>query len=50
MRYDKELQVVIDRVSALVQPAIIVIMAVLVGTMAYMMISVIMDSVSNLKR
>lgn len=49
-RYDKELQVVIDRISALVQPAIIVIMAVLVGTMAYMMISVIMDSVSNLKR
>ena len=50
MRYDKELQVVIDRVSALIQPAIIVIMAVLVGSMAYMMISVIMDSVGNLKR
>lgn len=50
MRYDKELQVVIDRVSALIQPAIIVIMAVLVGSMAYMMISVIMDSVGNMKR
>jgi general secretion pathway protein F len=50
LRYDKELQNVIDRVSALVQPAIIVIMAVLVGTMAYMMISVIMDSVGSMKR
>ena len=48
VRYDKELQNVIDRVSALVQPAIIVIMAVLVGTMAYMMISVIMDSVGSM--
>ncbi len=49
-RYDRELQKVIDRVSALVQPAIIFIMALLVGTMAYMMISVIMDSVGSLQR
>lgn len=50
MRYDKELQNVIDRVSALIQPAIIVLMALIVGSMAYMMISVIMDSVGSLKR
>ena len=49
-RYDKELGMVIDRISALIQPAIIVIMAVLVGTMAYMMISVIMDSVGSVNR
>ncbi len=49
MRYDKELQNVIDRVSALIQPAIIVIMALLVGSMAYMMIDVIMSSVGNMK-
>ena len=49
-RYDKELGLVIDRISALIQPAIIVIMAVLVGTMAYMMISVIMDSVGSVNR
>jgi general secretion pathway protein F len=50
MRYDKELQAVIDRVSALIQPAIIMLMALLVGSMAYMMISVIMDSVGSLNR
>jgi general secretion pathway protein F/type IV pilus assembly protein PilC len=49
-RYDKELQKVIDRVSALVQPAIIAAMAIIVGAMAYMMISVIMDSMSNMRR
>ena len=49
-RYDKELGLVIERISALIQPAIIVIMAVLVGTMAYMMISVIMDSVGSVNR
>lgn len=47
-RYDKELAKDIDRISALIQPVIVVTMAVLVGIMAYMMISVIFDTISGL--
>lgn len=48
-RYDKELQKKIDKVMALIQPVIIVIMAAIVGTMAYMMISVILGSIAGMK-
>ena len=48
-RYDKELQKKIDKVSALIQPVIVVIMAVIVGTMAYMMITVILESIAGMK-
>ena len=48
-RYDKELQKKIDKVMALIQPLIIVIMAVIVGSMAYMMISVILGSIAGMK-
>lgn len=50
MRYDKELQRTIDRVSALIQPAILFVMAIVVGMMAYMMISIIMESVGSMRR
>ena len=48
-RYDKELQKTIDRGMALVTPVIIFIMAVVVGIMAYMMVSVILQSVNSVK-
>ncbi len=46
-RYDKELQKTIDRGMAIVTPAIILVMAVVVGTMAYMMVSIILQSVNS---
>ncbi len=49
-RYDKELQKTIDRGMAAITPVIIFIMALLVGTMAYMMVSVILQSVTSIKR
>jgi general secretion pathway protein F/type IV pilus assembly protein PilC len=48
-RYDKELQKTIDRGMAIVTPVIIFIMAVVVGTMAYMMVSIILQSVNSVK-
>ena len=47
-RYDKELGKDIEKISALIQPVIVVTMAVLVGVMAYMMISVIFETISGL--
>ena len=47
-RYDKELEKDIARISALIQPVIVVTMALLVGIMAYMMISVIFETISGL--
>ncbi len=47
-RYDKELGKTIEKISALVQPVIVFIMAAVVGTMAYLMISIIFDTVSGL--
>ena len=50
MRYEKELQKTIDRGTALVTPVIIFVMAIIVGTMAYLMVSVILQSVTSIKR
>ena len=47
-RYDKELEKDIAKISALIQPVIVVTMALLVGVMAYMMISVIFETISGL--
>ncbi len=49
-RFDKELQKVIDRATALMQPVILLIMAVVVGMLAYMMIGVILDSMDNMRK
>lgn len=49
-RYDKELNVRIQRLTALIQPTIIVMMAVLVGIVAYSMITGIFDSISGLRK
>ncbi|NCF89549.1 MAG: type II secretion system F family protein, partial [Verrucomicrobiaceae bacterium] len=38
----------IEKISALIQPVIVFIMAGVVGTMAYLMISIIFETVSGL--
>jgi type II secretory pathway component PulF len=49
-RYDKELNKKIERLTALIQPTIIVIMAVLVGVVAYSMITGIFQAVSGIRQ
>ena len=49
IRYDKELNVRIQRLTAMVQPAVIVAMALLVGLVAYSMVTGIFQAVSGLK-
>jgi general secretion pathway protein F len=49
-RYEKELQRVIDRGMALITPVIIAVMAVIVGAMAYMMVSIIIQSVTSIRK
>lgn len=48
-KYDREISQRIANIGALIQPVIILMMAMLVGTMAYVMISVIYDSISTLR-
>ncbi len=49
-RFDRVLTQVIDRAAAALQPVIIVLMAVMVGTLAWMMISVVYATLGNLRR
>tara|TARA_R110002096_G_scaffold116864_5_gene253315 strand:+ start:662 stop:1915 length:1254 start_codon:yes stop_codon:yes gene_type:complete len=49
LRLDREFSRSIERVASVIQPAIILVMSVLVGTMAYMMISVIYETISVLR-
>ena len=48
-RYDKELGKKIQALSALIQPVIVVAMALIVGVMAYMMITVIFDTIGGME-
>ena len=48
-RFDRELSNRIERLSAMVQPAIVCLMAGLVGTMAYLMITTIFKTISGMK-
>jgi general secretion pathway protein F len=48
-RYDKELDKSLQRIMALVMPTVLIIMAALIGTMAYLMITSIFQTISNLK-
>ena len=48
-RFDRELARGIERVGALVQPMIILMMAGVIGTMAYLMITVIYDTIDILR-
>ena len=47
-RYDKELDKSLQRIMALVMPTILIIMAVLIGTMAYLMITSIFQTMSKM--
>jgi type II secretory pathway component PulF len=47
-RYDKELNIRIQRLTALIQPVIIFVMAGMVGLIAYSIVNGIFDAVSGL--
>lgn len=47
-RYDKELDKDLQRIMALVMPVVLIIMAGLIGTMAYLMITAIFQTISAL--
>ena len=48
-RFDRDLNKKIERLTALVQPVIIMIMATVVGVMAYLMITLIYDTITVLR-
>ena len=48
LRYDKELNLRIQRLTTLIQPVIIFVMAGMVGLIAYSIVNGIMDAVSGL--
>lgn len=48
-RYDKELDKDLQRIMALITPTVLVIMAGLVGAMAYLMITAIFQTISSIK-
>jgi type II secretory pathway component PulF len=48
--YDKQLSVVIERVTALIQPMVILMVALFVGLVAYSMITGILTTVSGLPK
>jgi len=48
-RYDKELNKDLQRVMALIMPSVLVFMAMLIGTFAYLMITAIFQTISNLR-
>ena len=47
-RYDKELNGALQKIMALVTPAVLVMMALLIGAMAYLMITAIFQTISGL--
>ena len=47
-RYDKELDKDLQRIMALIMPIVLIIMAGLIGTMAYLMITAIFQTIANL--
>lgn len=48
-RYDKELNKSLQRVMALIMPSVLIFMALLIGTFAYLMITAIFQTISNLR-
>ncbi|NNE92279.1 MAG: type II secretion system F family protein [Verrucomicrobiales bacterium] len=47
-RFDRELNRRVDKLSAVIQPAVVVLMAAMVGAMAYLMISAIFQTIAGL--
>ena len=48
-RYDKELDNDLKRVMALIMPSVLIMMALLIGSFAYLMITAIFQTISNMK-
>lgn len=48
-RYDKELNKDLQRVMALIMPSVLIFMAILIGTFAYLMMTAIFQTISNLR-
>jgi type II secretory pathway component PulF len=48
-RLDREFSRSIERMAVIIQPAIILVMSLVVGVVAYMMISVIYETISVLR-
>jgi len=48
-RYDKELDNDLRRVMALIMPSVLILMALLIGSFAYLMITAIFQTISNMK-
>lgn len=47
-RYDKQLDKDLQRIMALIMPSVLIVMALLIGTMAYLMITAIFQTISSL--
>jgi len=47
-RYDKQLNKDLQRIMALIMPSVLIVMAALIGTMAYLMITAIFQTISSL--
>ncbi len=48
-RFEKALEVRIARITAVIQPAVLVVLVVVVGAIAYMMLNVIYDSMNSIR-
>jgi general secretion pathway protein F/type IV pilus assembly protein PilC len=48
-RFDNQLSKLIDHAASLIQPVIVLVMAVGVGLMAWMMVSVVYGTMENLR-
>ena len=48
VRFDKELNNSLQRIMALIMPAVLILMALLIGTMAYLMITAIFQTINSL--
>jgi general secretion pathway protein F len=48
-RYDKELNTDLQRIMALIMPSVLIFMALLIGSFAYLMITAIFQTISNIK-
>jgi type II secretory pathway component PulF len=49
-RFDRDLGKKIEKLTALAQPAIVFLMAGLVGTMAYLMMTAIFQTIGNISK
>ena len=47
-RFDREMSKQAEKMSALIQPAVVVLMAAMVGAMAYLMVTAIFQTISGL--